>query len=125
MQTGRFINKLVNDRESFFQTDGAEKLLNKTNFMTVWNLSNQGPGEYENKFLDDMAITNTIISIVAESGGRIIHENDTIIIKFDESDREQILDMLIERLNLLRTMSKLQHNNEELVLMNPLPEVKF
>jgi len=124
LQSGRFINKLVNDRLEFYQTTDAEKLLNDKNLKAVWNLSREEPGEYKNKFLDDMAITNTMIASVYDSTGREMRENDTIIVKFDDLDRDRILDTMNESMNLLGTMRKLQHNNG-IELMNPLPNVEF
>jgi len=124
MQTGRFINKLINDRLEHYQTEGVENLLNPNNLALVWNLSKEEVGEYENFFLDDMAITHTVITNNHDSSGRALHENDTIIIKFDILDTETILAALNSHLNLLNRMSQYQKNNSN-QLKNPLLEVEI
>jgi len=123
MQTGRFINKLINDRLEHYQTEGVENLLNPNNLTLVWNLSKEEVGEYENFFPDDMAIAHTVITNNKDSSGRIVHDNDTIIVKFDASDAERILKILNNTLDLIGIMRWHQTNNLE--LKNPLAEVEI
>ncbi len=121
MQTGRFVNKLENDALAYYQTEGVENLLSKETLAKVWNINT--PGEYFQSFPDEMALALSTVSHTTDSGGRSIVNNDTIIVKFDFSDREIILEALKNHLSLLPRMKQLQNNGEE--LKNPLTEVKL
>jgi hypothetical protein len=119
MQTGRFINKLENDVLTYYQTSGLENLLTPQNLKAVWNINEQG--EYFQCFPDEMALALSSVTLAVDSGGRQIVNNDTVIVKFDFSDRETILGAL--KYSLLPRMKQVQNNGEE--LKNPLSEVKL
>ncbi len=125
MLTGRFVNKLVNDRLMFYQTDGdngPEKLLNPRNLAEVWNLGKEKPeGEYFKRFPDDMAFTYTVISYSYDSSGRPCADNDTVIVKFNGGDSDKILGLLETKYEYARRMKQATQTHE--VLTNPLREV--
>ena len=123
MLTGRIIvNKLVNDRLMFYQTEGAEKLLNQTNMAVVCNLSKErGPGAYFLKHPDDMAFTYTVITANFDSSGRYVGENDTVILKFNGEDGGKLLNVLEDHFHYSERMKRVSQVHE--VLSNPLPEV--
>lgn len=120
MKTGRFLTRLENDILVPYQTKGAEDLLNKDNLATVYDLNI--PGEYSTIFPDDMALTLSRISLVTtEAEGRSIALNDTVIVKFDLSDREQLLEA-IQKIMLPRMREFMKKDGFP---GNPLPEVKI
>ena len=121
MKTGRFINKLRNNILAFYQTDGVESLLNKHNFEEVWNLRQSG----KTVFTDDLAIASTIITPAFDNAGRMIYSNDTVIVKFDYSDTQNILEALLGNgMNLDKRLNEFQSKNG-FELRNPLPPVNI
>jgi len=127
MKTGQFIQTIDHqlDRNVEYVTVNVDQLLQSKNFKFVWNLARtEGAGTYINKFPEDMALTRSIIEYDYDSTGREIFKNNTIIIKFDSSDRLNILDILDKTLNLFTKMETYQQNNNT-HLHNPLPDVKI
>lgn len=124
MLTGRFINKLVNDRLMYYQTEGAEKLLNQANMAVVWNLGKEkGPGSYFLKHPDDMAFTYTVITSNFDSSGRYVGENDTTILKFNGEDGCKLLNILEDHFHYSERLKRVSEVHE--ALTNPLPEVSL
>ena len=119
MKSGRFINKLRNNILAFYQTDGVENLLNKKNFEAVWNMQQSG----KTIFTDDLAVASTIITPAFDNAGRMIFANDTVIIKFDYSDTQNILEALLGNgMQLTSRIDSYQAKNG-FELKNPLPQV--
>jgi len=117
--TGRFINTLHKNVLAYFQTDKCETLLSKENFKTVWNLTQSG----HHYFIEDLAITNTIITPEFDESGRMILSNDTAIVKFTQDDLPLILEILNDHLNVLGKLRVIQGNGVELTNPLPNPEV--
>jgi hypothetical protein len=117
MKTGRFINKLNNNILAYYGTEDYHLLLNKKNMQTVWNMTSSG----ENVFPDDLAITYTTITPDFD-GSRVIYANDTVILKFDYTDTEFILQTLKDKLDLINRMQTVQAKNG-FELKNPLPNI--
>jgi len=123
MLTGRFINKLVDDRLEWFQTEGADRLLNETNMMEVWNLGKVKPqGSYFTTYPDDMAFTYTTLTYDYDSHGRRTINNDTVIVRFNGSDGELILKLLENTEHFSERMKAYQANYQN-GFRNPLPDV--
>lgn len=126
MKTGQFIQTIDHqlDRNIEYVTVNVDQLLQSKNFKTVWNLARQeGTGTFINKFPEDMAITRSVIEYDYDSTGREIFTNNTLIIKFDSTDQQEILNILEKTLNLLIRMETYQQNNTP--NHNPLPEVNI
>jgi len=113
MKTGRFVNTVTNKSLSYYGTAGWENLLSEANMAVLWNLDHSEV----NYFLDDLAITDTVITPEFD-GNRMIYANDTVIAKF-ETVKE-----LLEYTGLSEKLKAYQRNNGH-SLSNPLPEVHF
>ncbi len=128
MQTGRFINKLADNVLAYYYTPNYEQLLTKQNLEFVWNQTQSGT----NIFPEDLAITYTTITPEFD-GSRLILANDTVILKFADSEltkflvdseKKILLDRANATLNLPSRVQAFQKNNGQ-ALSNPLPEVKL
>ena len=106
MKTGRFINKLHNNVLAYFQTQGCDSLLTAENFKALWNVDRSGIYP----FPDDFAFAYVTLTPEFDSGGRMILANDTVIVKFEPQDFEELV-------------KRFKENNG--TLSNPLPEVKL
>jgi len=113
MKTGRFVNTVTNKTLSYYGTRGWEDLLNEVNVGVLWNLDHSEV----NYFLDDLAITDTVITPEFE-GNRLIYANDTLIVKFDTVKE------LLEYTGLEQKLKSYQRNNGH-SLKNPLPDVEL
>lgn len=119
MKTGRFINKLTNNILAYYQTNGVEALLNKKNFETVWNTCESG----KTIFPDDLAVASTVITPNFDNAGRMIFANDTIIVKFDYTDTQTILQALMGNGMQLNNRIDTYQAKNSFELKNPLPPV--
>ena len=127
MRTGQFIQTLDHqlDRNIEYVTVGVDQLIQSKNFQFLWNLARQeGAGTYINKFPEDMALSRSVIGYDYDSTGRELFTNNTVIIKFDKDDQQNILEMLNKSLNLFSRIESFQKDNSK-TLRNPLMEVKI
>jgi hypothetical protein len=121
VKTGRFINTLSRNVLVNLETDGVEYLLNKKNYEAVWNMTESG----KNVFPDDLAVTSTIVKPVFDNAGRMIYANDTVIVKFDYSDTQNILLALMGNGMQLTSRIDTYQAKNGFELKNPLPQVKL
>ena len=113
MKTGRFVNTVTNSSLSYYGTKDWERLLSEPNIAVLWNLDHSEV----NYFLDDLAVTDTVITPEFD-GNRMIYANDTVIAKF-ETVKE-----LLEYTGLPEKLRTYPRNNGG-TLSNPLPEVEL
>jgi hypothetical protein len=121
MKTGRFINKLNRNVLAFYQTDNVENLLNKKNFEAVWNMQQSG----KTIFPDDLAVASTVVKPDFDNAGRMILANDTVIVKFDYSDTQSILQALMGNGMQLNSRLDSYQAKNGFELKNPLPPVSL
>lgn len=129
MKTGRFINCLDNNNIlQYLGTQDYYNLLSKQNMQLVWNMTASG----ENIFPDDLAIVNSIVTPDFD-GSRVIHANDTVILKFEPTELFNFLtpdekNILLQRANqtysLTAKMAAYQNKNG-FEPKNPLPPVNL
>lgn len=121
MIVGRIINRLEDDVLHYYQTKGVEYLLSKENFEQVWNIGKlEGAGTHTRMFLEDMAISRSVITANWDSSGRLVLDNDTIILKFTVEDQELLLTTIVQKLNLFDKLTEIQNAPLE-AFHNPLP----
>lgn len=121
MQTARFVSKLVDNIEQNYQTvSDPTDLLRSSNLSQLSDYVKHGTGIYIDTFIDDMALTRTIVTSDVTDEGRIFYNLDIAVVKFDAKDKQLILDLFKDR--FLGQLAQEQNGGK---LANPLPELKL
>jgi len=121
MQTARFVSKLENNIECNFQTvSDLSSLLRSSNLSQLSDYTTHGVGIYIDTFIDDMALTRTIVTSDITDEGRIFYNLDIAVVKFDAKDKQLILDLFKDR--FVGQLAQAQNGD---ILTHPLPELKL